>query len=380
MRRGGLVALSIAALSVVSLAATPAKQTAPNELEKTRAEIRALRGDLQQLRARAQTAQEQLTATELQVAITERELSLAEAMQQQVIAQQQGIERETRELEVRIAAEKEQVGTRLRQLYKLGGLSYVRVLMSIDKQQNPFEAISMLSYLVNRDARQIERFRTHQGELVVMRQELVRQQAKVNLSVAEVAQKRIDVQRAREQQQDTLAKLHLQSAASEQRLVQLEEKARRLERLFELLYQQQRKEQPPGGIASYRGSLPWPIHGAVLEEFGKHRSEKFATFTVNNGIRIAAPVGAEVHAVFAGTVLYSQWFKGYGNLIIVDHGDRIFSLYGNTRIGMVRVGDKVVAGQPIATVNQGEVDEGGQLYFEIRESNKPVNPRIWLRP
>jgi septal ring factor EnvC (AmiA/AmiB activator) len=351
----------------------------PSELEKTRAEIKILRNNLDQLRSRARSAQDQLTATELQVELTLRELTLAEQTQRQVQAQSEGITRETRELVERITKEKRQIGERLRQLYKLGGLSYVRILMSIDRKQNPFEAISMLSYLVGRDSRQIQRFQTHQDELAAMREQLAQQNARVALSVAEVAERRVAVERARVEQQRLVQSLNLQSAESAQRLANLEEKARRLERLFALLYEQSRSG-PTGGVTSYRGSLPWPVQGAVVQEFGKHRSEKFATYTVSNGLRVAATPGTEAHAVFAGRVLYSQWFKGYGNLIIVDHGDRIFSLYGNTRIGLVKVGDQVKAGQPIATVNEGEGDEGGYLYFEIRENNRPVNPRSWLRP
>jgi murein hydrolase activator len=96
-------------------------------------------------------------------------------------------------------------------------------------------------------------------------------------------------------------------------------------------------------------------------------------------VKIGAPPGTEVRVVFDGTVLFSQWFKGYGNLIIIDHGERIFSLYGNTQIARVTAGEKVAAGQRVATVGFGEEGEQGFLYFEIRENNQPVDPALWLR-
>jgi septal ring factor EnvC (AmiA/AmiB activator) len=86
-----------------------------------------------------------------------------------------------------------------------------------------------------------------------------------------------------------------------------------------------------------------------------------------------------VHAIFPGTVLFSQWFKGYGNLIILDHGNRVFSLYGNLKSPSIAAGDRVRAGQPIAGVGESEESQLGYLYFEIRQDNKPEDPQKWLR-
>ncbi|HET7712963.1 MAG TPA: peptidoglycan DD-metalloendopeptidase family protein, partial [Thermoanaerobaculia bacterium] len=105
----------------------------------------------------------------------------------------------------------------------------------------------------------------------------------------------------------------------------------------------------------------------------------FATYTVNNGLKIEAAPGTQVRAVFQGTVLFSQWFKGYGNLIILDHGNRVFSLYGNLKAPGVVVGDRVNAGQVIAGVGESEDGRAGYLYFEIRRDNRPEDPQKWLR-
>ena len=86
-----------------------------------------------------------------------------------------------------------------------------------------------------------------------------------------------------------------------------------------------------------------------------------------------------MRAVFSGTVLFSQWFKGYGNLIILDHGNRVFSLYGNVKSPALAVGDHVNAGEAIAGIGESEAARSGYLYFEIRRDNKPENPQKWLR-
>ena len=159
----------------------------------------------------------------------------------------------------------------------------------------------------------------------------------------------------------------------------LEEKARRLQRLVDALSQTQRGIGPALDIRSVQGALDWPVKGKVFERFGKQRNPKFATFTINNGLKIEAVAGTPVRAVFAGTVLFSQWFKGYGNLIILDHGNRVFSLYGNVKASTVAVGDRIATGQPIAGVGESEDTSSGHLYFEIRQDNRPEDPQTWLR-
>ena len=136
---------------------------------------------------------------------------------------------------------------------------------------------------------------------------------------------------------------------------------------------------PPGDIVSVQGALGWPVEGKVVERFGKQRNPKFSTVTMNNGLKIEALPGSPVRSVFQGTVLFSQWFKGYGNLIILDHGNRVFSLYGNLKAPIVAVGDRIGTGQTIAGVGEGEDGLSGYLYFEIREDNQPRDPQKWLR-
>jgi septal ring factor EnvC (AmiA/AmiB activator) len=117
----------------------------------------------------------------------------------------------------------------------------------------------------------------------------------------------------------------------------------------------------------------------VFERFGRQRNPKFATYTVNNGLKIEAAAGTPVRAVFQGTVLFAQWFKGYGNLIILDHGNRVFTLYGNLKQSSVAVGDRIATGQPIAGVGESEETTTGHLYFEVRHDNRPEDPQKWLR-
>src|SRR5205085_114191 len=106
---------------------------------------------------------------------------------------------------------------------------------------------------------------------------------------------------------------------------ELEEKAKRLEHLLDVLSRQNGTAAAATDIRSVQGALAWPVQGKIIERFGKQRNAKFSTVTFSNGLKIAVAPGAEVRSVFAGTVLFSQWFKGYGNLVILDHGNRVSS-------------------------------------------------------
>jgi len=258
-------------------------------------------------------------------------------------------------------------------------LSYVRLLLSIDQKRDPLQAMSMLRYLVSRDARAVTRFQSEREQLTLRLADLAERQKRLTEMRRVVEDRRQAVVQARSEKEHRLAALRSEGSQSELRLAELEEKARRLEHLIELLARQREGIVPATDIRALQGALAWPAQGKVIEGFGKQRNAKFMTVTFNNGLKIAAAPGADVRAVYAGTVLFSQWFKGYGNLIILDHGNRVFSLYGNLKSPAVAPGDRIQAGQAIAGVGESEDAKSGYLYFEIRQDNKPEDPQKWLR-
>ena len=237
----------------------------------------------------------------------------------------------------------------------------------------------MLGFLVTRDGRAVSRFRTERDQLDRARADLAEREQKLAVVRRIVEERQRDVAAAHAEKQRLLATLERQESGSATQLAALEEKARRLERLIDVLSHQQHGAEVKLDIRSVAGALPWPASGKVAERFGRQRNARFNTFTTNNGIKIETDPGSPVRAVFEGTVLFSQWFKGYGNLIILDHGHRVFSLYGNLKSPGVAVGDRVAAGQTIAGAGESEEIPPAAVYFEIRQDNKPEDPQKWLR-
>jgi septal ring factor EnvC (AmiA/AmiB activator) len=134
-----------------------------------------------------------------------------------------------------------------------------------------------------------------------------------------------------------------------------------------------------GGFAAQKGRLALPTQGRIIGSFGRHKHPEFNSFTVSNGISISAPSGADVRSVYDGRVVFSDYFKGYGNMVIVDHGDGFFSLYAHNSKVFKRAGASVSKNEVLASVGDIDSSKGSILYFEIRYQGKPVDPAPWVR-
>ena len=131
---------------------------------------------------------------------------------------------------------------------------------------------------------------------------------------------------------------------------------------------------PPGGFGGLKKGLPYPVHGDVQGRFGVARPDG----GIWRGIVLRSDAGTPVHVVADGRVVYANWLSGFGNIMIVDHGDKYLTIYAYNQSLLKRVGDIVHAGETIARVGAtgGQVESG--LYFEIRHQGTPVNPLLWL--
>ncbi|MGZ4779654.1 MAG: murein hydrolase activator EnvC family protein [Thermoanaerobaculia bacterium] len=372
-----LLALGITLGLALALSAQTARKA---DLEKIKIEMSKLRTRLAEVQQQAKTAQQEFDEADIELGIRTRELEIAEDLEARLEEEQQSIQSQIVVLLARIETQKRYLGKRLGVLYRLGNLTYLRLFLSIDQRHNPLEAISMLSYLVGRDSRAVSRFQNDRVQLDARTADLHDRQLRLAQMKKVIEARQLAVSVARNEKQRLLQALQEEASGSKEQLADLEETARRLERLIGILSRNQIGDiSGAADIRTVQGGLPWPVEGTVVERFGRQRNAKFATYTVSNGLRIAAAPGAGVQAVFRGTVLFSQWFKGYGNLIILDHGNRVLSLYGNLKAPAVAVGDRIEAGQTIAGIAEAEDQQSGSLYFEIRQDNRPEDPQKWLR-
>ena len=159
-------------------------------------------------------------------------------------------------------------------------------------------------------------------------------------------------------------------------LDELRQREQALERLLETL-SDRRRFMGVDDIRKFRGALPWPVVGRIVQGFGKRYLPKYSTYTVCNGLRFDALSGAQVTSVYPGEVAYARFFKGYGNMVVIDHGQNVYSLVAGLATIHVRVNQRVDMGLRRGLASPPTDD--GNIYFEIRIGKKPQDPRRWLQ-
>jgi septal ring factor EnvC (AmiA/AmiB activator) len=182
-------------------------------------------------------------------------------------------------------------------------------------------------------------------------------------------------------QQQTLAQLNKKITSQDAKLAALKQERKALDALVASLSKPKSTNKAPVAVkpntpfASLKGSLPWPLQGKILARYGSSRNLGTLKW---QGIMVASATGSEVRASAPGTVIFADWLRGFGLLIILDHGDKYMSLYGNNETLLKEVGDSVQAGELIAQSGDQGVRPLSALYFEIRRKGSPTNPLNWL--
>jgi len=314
--------------------------------------------------------------------------------------------------------QEEALERRLRALYKIevqGGA--LPLLLSGDDPIAKAVQLRHLATLATVDARLIREYRVTSEGLAEKKTRFEARQNELTSLRAEAEEERAEADREVAKRQGLLVKVKDERAYHDGMVGELSEATKRLEAFIRDLQEKQRRaaaqaaaakaaaakaaaakaaapstgprlrtapppiDATPGtGFASLRGRLAWPADGRVVGEYGAQVHPRFGTKTFRNGIDIDVAEGTTITTVAPGQVLYTGWFRGYGNLIIVDHGGEYFTLYAHAANITVNEGDEVKQGQVIGTVGDTGSLQGPRLYFEVRHAGRPQDPAHWLRP
>jgi septal ring factor EnvC (AmiA/AmiB activator) len=392
--------LLVGALTLLALVAPMLAQAQKKE-DPVQAEQRKLRQTEQQLRDEKRKAAEararetsvlaELEQVEQRLVEKHKEITRLDTRITRTQGEVTNLRSEIQMLQKQRAGQEQALGRRLRAMYKMhaqGGA--LPLLLSGDDSVARAVAVRHLASLAALDARVIQEYRgtsdrlddrrrreeTRQRELADLKSDAQREQANAD---RDAAKRRV-----------LLAKVRDERAYHERMVGELTEAARRLEAFITDLQAKQRRlarvpppkggATPPGvGFGNLRGRLPWPTEGRIIAAYGAQVHPRFGTRTFRNGVDIEANEGRDVAAVYGGQVIYTGWFKGYGNLIILDHDNEYYTLYAHMNEIGVKEGDDVRQGQRIGTVGDTGSLEGPRLYFEVRFQGKPQDPEQWLR-
>jgi len=173
---------------------------------------------------------------------------------------------------------------------------------------------------------------------------------------------------------DVLAALQSDAVQSKRVIAELEEEDRALTKLIKALQMAR-----SSGFAGLKGKLPMPVDGTLEVGFGKVVNPKFNTVTVQRGWDIRAEEGSEVRTIAPGQVVYAGWLRGYGNVLIIDHGGGFHSLVAHLDSLSRAVGESVQAEEAVGTLGDTGSLKGAYLYFEIRQDGEAIDPAVWIR-
>jgi len=271
---------------------------------------------------------------------------------------------------------------RLRALYKMsrtGG--YALAVLSSDSFTSAYKRVRYLGIIAERDQRMIREYGAALEQLAGREREVRERTGEILARREAVEKKRVSLEVRRGKKAEILGSVKQEKTVYEATLRDLEDSSASLWAMIRLAEQEQKKTAQKAVREQSLGDghrLPWPLQGQVLARFGSQRHPQFGTTIFRRGIDIAARTGDEVRAVDGGQVAKADWFKGYGRLVIIDHGGGMYTLYGHLSQVDVNNGDRVARGQVIGLAGDTGSLKGSKLYFEVRRNGEAEDPLLWL--
>jgi len=311
---------------------------------------------LHQIEMELHKKEKELKELESQLGQTKRRL---EAAKQQIQALNQGMDRTRGEFSSRLVA-----------LYKMGRRPPEVLLLTSESYLDLLKIDKYLRVIIDSDARLASTYRHQVSLKEKYHDELIEDQQQWQRSISEVGRTKEEIQKARKAKQVLLKSVQSEKTMTRNLIGELESRAKELQALIEKLEREKSllAYKPVKPQSDKKKLLP-PLQGSILSQF-KERGQ--------NGIEIRAPMDAEVRAILPGKVLYADWFKGFGNMVIIDHGDHTFTVSAYCSRLLKKEGETVSQGETIARVGSAGSLKGPCLYFEIRHRGKPQDPMDWI--
>jgi murein hydrolase activator len=278
------------------------------------------------------------------------------------------------------AIEKQQdwLGRKLRSMQRFGHAG--DMLLSLMSAEDLSQMIRVWKYLENltrSEHGKITEYRSNlssldekSGRLRALKTEIVQKTEAVRL-------KELEIEATKKEKEIILSSVRNERSSRQKLLSELNESAKKL---LDIIRESSKKDDYSAqGFGRLKGKLSWPSEGRVAIPYGQQKDRQFDTPVFRNGIHIQSDASADARAVFAGKVIFSEWFKGFGQLVIVNHGSGYHTLYGNLSEIFSHVGDIIKEDQVIGKVGTSGILNAPGLYFEIRYNGKPLDPLQWLK-
>lgn len=378
-------------------------QQSQQKIQKTKQQLQQARGQLHQARFRTQTIHQQLDETNASITRVTGQIGDLEAAIAQTERRLAVRRRQLADIEASLKRHTDALDRRLVDIYEQGRTSYLDVLLASTSFEDFVQRLDFLRFIVHSDSELIARVDAEQHRYQKIVADLEATQADLDAQQLDQERKRGQLSMLADRRRELLYAATLAQNVIQQHVQQLEDLTAEEEaQLQRLIVEKQREEAAaalraraeaiqarcaaavargevchPENLAG-PGQFIWPAQGPVESGFGMRWHPILGGYRMHTGIDIGAPYGAPIIASADGIVLFTGWYGGYGNTVIVDHGNSITTLYAHCSAILVSQGQNVARGQAIARVGATGYATGPHLHFEIRVNGVPVNPMTRL--
>jgi septal ring factor EnvC (AmiA/AmiB activator) len=377
-RLGGCLAALLLACTLSQSVMALSEDERQARLQELRATIEQLQQELNTVKSNRDQLLNNLQDSETKIGELNKKV---QELRQQLEAKQSQLRQLHSEQEALVSAKKQQQGSVGRQLdaaYRLGQQSGLKLLLN---QQDPARLernLRYYRYVASAQTEQLQAYSATLARLNALEPAIAAEAAAIAEDHRNLREKRDQLVKQQAERKHTLEKLESTISSTDARLKASEEDRRNLEAVLARVAKARSLQLsvPDGAFADLKGRLPWPTRGRVLHNFG---SSRVAGKMRWQGMLIEAPEGHPVHAVYQGRVVFADYLRGQGLLLILDHGSGFMSLYAHNQALFKKLGDWVDAGEQVATVGASGGQNSASLYFELRYKGEPTDPRPWLK-
>lgn len=351
-----------------------AQQSEEKELAELQQQIKATEQQLKQQQRQLQDAEKKLRQSDLQLASasasvnkTGQELQALQQREKSLLQQQQQLTRQFSQQQTLLAGQ-------LKSAYSLGQHDYTRLLLNQQDAGKLERVLSYYQYFNRARMAQLAEIEQTASQLEQIVTELSEKQQQLSATLQELQKQQRQLLAAKNTQQQSVSSLQELLKKQGSQLDYLRQNEQSLQNTIDELRKLAVQARELSGLASQQGKLTWPLYGRLLQRFGENRQGGMPS----RGILIQGSEGSVVKAVADGRVIYADWLKGYGWVIVLDHGDGFMSLYGHNQNLLKQPGQHIMAGETIALVGMSGGQSAAGLYFEIRNKGEAINPLPWL--
>ncbi|MBA4374122.1 MAG: hypothetical protein C0402_14830 [Thermodesulfovibrio sp.] len=267
---------------------------------------------------------------------------------------------------------------KLRTIHRFGYSGDTVVLfMSATDMSETMRTLKYLEHIAQYEHTLVGNYRENLNSLKAKYNRLQSLKTELKVQTDQVKTKEDELARQRRSKEDILNTVRHEKASHQKVLAELREASKRM---LDIIRESSKTDTYTAtGFGRLKGKLHWPAEGRIAIPYGTHRDPQFDTPVFRNGIHIQTSSSAEVRAAYGGKIIFAEWFKGFGQLIIVNHGSGYHTLYGNLSEIFSKVGDIIKENQVLGKVGTSGILNASGLYFEIRYKGKPLDPSQWLK-